>query len=234
MTQDLTPKIDGAMGRSKTLASRESIALLHNPKYRELIRFFMAQPSTVQGASAATNQSVQRTYNYVQRLLETEFLEVISQQPRGGRAIKHYRATAEDYFVPFALTQALGYADMLEQELRPLQNQMLHAFEYHLAHHDPLEWGTRLFLDPSGFTHLSFTPKDNWQDFSYLTDLLSPDAPAMVNFLGKVSLSAAQAKTLQLELMQLWSKYYFAAHVATNSAHLETFGFGLSLVPLEE
>jgi hypothetical protein len=229
---DFIPSLENMSVRSKTLEGKEAIVLLHDPKYRQLIRFFMQQTNTTQAAAKHIRQTVQRTYNYIQRLLKTGFLEVSHQQPRGGKAILFYRSSADDYFVPFINTQALGYADLIEQELRPLQSQMLHAFEKHLAHQNPSQWGIRLFKDPSGFTHLSFTPKDDWQSFECLTELLSDDAPALINFWGKINLPKTQAKAMQLELMQLWSKYYFAAHLEPNPETLETFGVGLSLVPL--
>jgi hypothetical protein len=232
MTKNLIPSLEDISRRSKTLEHPQAIALLHDEKYRLLVRYFMQQENTIQAAARHTGQSVQRTYNYVQRLLETGFLEIKRSEARGGKAIKYYTATADDYFIPFAHTQALDYADLIEQELRPLQSQMLRAFTYHLANRNPLEWGTRLFKDPSGFTHLSFTPKENWQSFEFLTDLLHPDAPALINFWGQIKLPPTQAKALQLELMQLWSKYYFAAHLEANPENLETFAVGLSLVPV--
>jgi hypothetical protein len=233
-TPPLIPSLEQWPLRSKTLENAEAIALIHNDKYRRLLRHFMQQPSSIAAAAAATGQSVQRTYNHVQRLLELDLVVIEHTEARRGKPIKYYRATADDYFMPFARTQALDYGDMIEQELRPLQGQMLRAFERHLAGRNPDEWGTRLFRDPSGFIHLSFTPKDNWQHFDYLLDLLLPAAPALVNFWGKMQLTNTQAKSLQLELMQLWSKYYFAAHSATEPSQLETFAVGLSLVPLED
>jgi hypothetical protein len=232
MTQNLIPSLESMPIRSKILEQPEAIAILHDEKYRVLIRYFMQQKNTIKNAAEHTKQTVQRTYNYVTRLLETGFLELTDNQARGGKAIKYYAATADDYFVPFAHTQALDYADLIEQELRPLQHQMLRAFSHHLANRNPLEWGTRLFKDPDGFTHLSFTPKENWQSFECLTDLLHPDAPALINFWGKIKLPDAQAKALQLELMQLWSKYYFVAHLEKNPDDLKTFAVGLSLVPV--
>jgi hypothetical protein len=234
MNQNLIPSLDQMPSRTKILERPDAILLLHDSKYRALIRFFMVQPASIQTAARATNQSVQRTYNYVQRLIETDFLEIKHTEARAGKAIKHYQATSDDFFVPFIYTQSVGYADMIEQELRPLQSQMFRAFEHHLAHRNPLEWGTRLFLDPSGFTHLSFTPKENWQDFEFLNDMLKPTAPAMTNFWGRIQLPPLKAKNLQLELMELWSKYYFAAHLEEDQSQVKTYGMGLSLVPLED
>jgi hypothetical protein len=127
----------------------------------------------------------------------------------------------------------LGYADLIEQELRPLQIQMLQVFEHHLADHNPLDWGTRLFKDLSGFTHISFTPREHWQDFNFIHELLEPSAPALVNFWGKMKIPKTQAKTLQLELMQLWSKYYFAAHLEPKEP-LEEYAISMSLVPIDK
>ena len=38
----------------------------------------MPQPNTISAAATATGQSVKRTYNYVEKLLEAELLEVSS------------------------------------------------------------------------------------------------------------------------------------------------------------
>jgi hypothetical protein len=227
------PSLEQMQIRTVILEQPESIALLQNAKYRDLIRFFMVKPNTIKVAAEHTHQTVQRTFNYVQKLLATGFLEKTHSQARGGKAILYYQASADDYFVPFIHTQALGYADLIEQELRPLQTQMLQAFEHHLAHRNPLDWGTRLFKDPSGFTHISFTPRENWQDFNFIYELLEPNAPALVNFWGEIKLPKTQAKTLQNELMRLWSKYYFAAQLEPEEK-LENYAIGISLVQLEE
>jgi hypothetical protein len=227
-----TSSLETMKHRSQTLENPEAIELLHNPKYRNLIRYFMQQPQTIQAAAEHTKQSPQRTYNYIQRLQKTGFLEVTAQEARRGKSLKFYATTADDYFVPFIATQALGYTEIIHQELQVMQSQMLRVFEDYLSHRNPLEWGTRLFKDPQGQTHLSFTPAQNWKNLDYLTDVLQPENPAMLNFWAEIKLPKPQAKALQLELMQVWRKYYFAAHTEPKPETLESYGMGILLVPM--
>jgi hypothetical protein len=233
MTQTMTSSLETMVHRSQVLQNPKAIALLHNSKYRDLIRFFMQQPSTIQMAAIASGQTVQRTYNYVQRLHKAGFLEVSSSKARRGKPLKFYAATADDYFVPFTQSKAFSYGVMIDQELASLQRQMLVVFEEHLVSRDPLDWGMRLFKDPNGFTHLAFTPSHGWKNLDFLMDLLQPDAPALTNFWAKIKLPHHLAKALQLELLQVWRKYYFAAHTETDTEALENFGVGMMLVPLD-
>ena len=78
MAKKLIPTLEQMPRRTKILEQAQAIALLHNPKYRTLLRFFMPQPNTISATATATGQSVKRTYNYVEKLLEAELLEVSS------------------------------------------------------------------------------------------------------------------------------------------------------------
>ncbi len=219
--------------RSRVLENSQAIKMLHDSTYRNLIRFFMSQSNTIQAAAKHLGQSVQGTFNRVVRLEQQGFLEVIAEQPRAGKAIKVYRTTADDYFVPFAATNASGYAELIESELRPLQKRLLQSLEHHLAHEDALEWGFRLVRDPDGGTHLLFTPKEDWQGFDCLDAMLAEKAAAVVNFWGIVPLSKTQGKAFQRELTALWSKYYLMSMQNTPETTTEPFIVGLSFVPEE-
>jgi hypothetical protein len=224
------PQFDHQALRSWELDHAEMIKLLCDAEFRELIRFFMHQPNTIRAAATHFGLSVQRIYNRVARLEQVGFLEVVDKKVRAGKPQKFYQTSADDYFVPFAATEHAGYAEMLQDELQPLNQQLYRSLEQHLKDQDPNEWGMRLFKDPNGQTHLAFTPRHDWQNFSCLETILTDQAPALVNFWGVVHLSQTQAKALQRELTAVWAKHYFAA-LAAPDPHGEQHIVGLSLAP---
>jgi molybdenum-dependent DNA-binding transcriptional regulator ModE len=219
--------------RSVVVNDAEQVKLLSDPKYRALLLHFMRCPGSVGAAAATLDLSVQRTFNFVQRLERNGLLEVCAVRARAGKSVKTYRATAEDYFLPFALTHAAGYAHLLEQELRPLQRSLLESLERALAHRDPFGWGTRLFRDSEGGVHTLFTPRDDWQGFECLNDLLADDAPAIAHFWGVVTFTPDQAKTLQRELVALWIKHYLEARANPPGVTLEGFVVSLGMAPVQ-
>ena len=203
-----------------------TIGLLYKEKYRQLLGVFMPQPRSVSEAAKLLSRDVKRAFNDVQTLVKHGLLQ---QTPSAGR-MRLYRAVAQNYFMPFADSSFLGYSELLHDQLQDLQQAMLHSLEQFLQKRDPNLWGTRFFLDPDGKTHFALTPKDNWQQQWLIGELLQADSPALMHFFGKLQLLPNQAKDLQLELAQLWQRYYFLS--LEDHQQKTTFGLGLGLAPI--
>jgi hypothetical protein len=130
--------------RSFVIEDPGQVKLLSDAKYRSLLMYFMRRPAATKDAARAHDQTVQRTFNAIQRLQGAGLLEICQVTARAGKSVKTYRATAEDDFVPFGLTHADGYAHRLEQKVALLQRALLESLERTLSHRDPFGWGTRL------------------------------------------------------------------------------------------
>ncbi len=203
-----------------------AIALLYKEKYRQLLGVFMPQPRSVSEAAKLLTRDLKRTFNDVQTLVKHGLLQ---EMPSAGR-MRFYQAVAQNYFMPFAASSFTGYGELLQDQLQDLQKAMLHSLEQFLEQRHPSLWGTRFFLDPDGKTHFALTPKDNWQQQWLLSELLQADSPALMHFFGRLQLLPSQAKDLQLELAQLWQRYYFLS--LEPDEQKTTFGLGLGLAPI--
>ncbi|NNG38352.1 hypothetical protein HJ588_03560 [Flexivirga sp. ID2601S] len=67
---------------------------------------FIHGEHSVSEAAARLDESVQRTHYWVRSLYDAGVLEIASETPRKGRAIKRYRAIATEFVIP---AQALPY-----------------------------------------------------------------------------------------------------------------------------
>jgi hypothetical protein len=193
---------------TQIVMEKKAIELLHQTKFRELLAFFMAQPATVGQAASALARDPKRTYNEV----------------------RWYRASSHDYFVPFAASGFSDYSELITSQTKNLHQVVADELEQFLQSHDPKQFGKRFFKDPDGKTHFILTVKDDWQNHSVLSQLLHPDAPALLHVLGELELSPEQAKALQLELAKLWSRYHFLA-LEQPSPTSQRFVLGISLAP---
>ncbi len=231
MPKNLIPSFSSDAAR--VLHDSKVIAVLHDQKFRELLEVFMRQTASVKLAAELVQRDLKRTFNDVQTLLRYELLVLDRLEPRAGRPVRWYRASATNFFVPFMDSAFSGYADLLVQEVNDLQRTMHQSFEAFLHELDPQEWGTRFFLDPDGKAHFALTPKDDWQRNWLLDELLSANAPALMFTSVRLQLSVAQSKALQLELAELWSRWYFLAQQNADAVESLPFGFGLGLAPLK-
>jgi hypothetical protein len=215
---------------TQVILEKKAIALLHQAKFRELLSFFMRQPATIGQAATALARDAKRTFNDVKTLCQHGLLIPDHTQARAGRAMWLYRASAEDYFVPFAASGFVDYGEFVLSQTTNLQHTVLQELERFLQNHDPTQFGTRFFKDPDGKTHFTLTAKNDWQGNWVLNQLLHPDAPALLHAFGHLELAPAQAKALQLELATLWSRYYFLA-LEQPTPDPQRFVLGVSLAP---
>jgi len=83
--------------------------LLTDPTSRALLEPFVGSEKSVTQAAAEIGCSVQRLLYRIRQFQEAGLLEEVRQEPRAGRPIRVYRAVADGFHIPFALTP---FADM--------------------------------------------------------------------------------------------------------------------------
>lgn len=88
--------------------------LLTDPTRLRFLVPFLARTRTVGAVATELGCHPDTILYQVRRLVAVGLLRVDHEEPRRGRAIKHYRASADGYFVPF---HASPYVD-LEDDLR--------------------------------------------------------------------------------------------------------------------
>jgi hypothetical protein len=145
-------------------------------------------------------------HHRVRSLERAGLLRVAHLEPRRGRAVKHYVATAQGFFVPFTATTNEGFEAFASQQITPLFTRFLRLFVRSASSlvKNVEEVGFRLY-ESGGFVNMNLTPQG--RDFDLLEGLLAPDAPAVMASFTPMQLSNDDAKALQLELLELIGKY---------------------------
>ncbi|MFC4637365.1 winged helix-turn-helix domain-containing protein [Deinococcus hohokamensis] len=173
----------------------------------------------------------------VRQFLRLGLLEVTRTEPRAGRAIRHYRASSQGYFVPFTATSADSVQTLYEASLDNTRRSVLAALTqaWSTLADDPRWFGLYTFGDEHGLKSHALLPYRPSGDLhalgrqGFLDPLLAEGAPAIWDNTTTLRLSAQDAKTLQRELNALQRRF----------SRLKTPGepaylMRLTLTPVEE
>jgi hypothetical protein len=94
-------------GRDETrveIKDPEQARLLSDPENFRYFEPFLARDCTVSRAAKELNIKVDTMLYRVKTFLNAKLLKVVRLEPRRGRSIKHYRSSADAYYVPFEVT----------------------------------------------------------------------------------------------------------------------------------
>ena len=156
------------------------------------------------------------------RLLELGLLQASRVEQRAGSPIKHYRAVADAFFVPFEVTDA----ETLEALLRQWEEPWLGMFHrgYARALEETKErWGVRVWRDEGGEIQVAPT-----SEVGRTWNIEANETPAVLDALVvDLRLDAHEAKVLQRELLGVIQRY-------TNKGGKERHFLRVMLVPLKE
>ncbi|MCL6568826.1 MAG: ArsR family transcriptional regulator [Deinococcota bacterium] len=175
--------------------------ILADPDIAVYLKPFMQNPTTVKAVAEEYKLSIQSMHYRVLQMLQAGLLEVVGLEPRRGRPIKRYQATARAFRVPLelvppaaleALENAVSWKRSFERGvtralgLPKYERQLL----VRLNEDGILLWGSD--VEPDGNSQ----------------DLLDEDSPAVLNFWSAgLRLSRAEAKALQRELWEVYARY---------------------------
>ncbi|WP_019588583.1 helix-turn-helix transcriptional regulator [Deinococcus apachensis] len=166
---------------------------------------FLRRDCTVARAARELGVKANSLLYRVERLVSLGLLRVVREERRQGKAVKVYRASADEFFVPFAATGAAALEDLVRALSAPLGHVLVSNSVAVMRARD-LDIGVRVFRDAAGETgrvrtHLAFpdgsrvdTRGDEWP-------------PLMDTWHGGLRLSRAQGKAFQRELEDLLEKY---------------------------
>jgi hypothetical protein len=193
--------------------------LLARPELVRLLKPFMGQPISIKQAAVLMGLEVERLYYRVQQFVEAGMIKVVSEQPRRGRAVKLYHATAKAFRVPAgvvppALMESLEWADAWREEFYQAIRRTQHYGQWLLV-----------FLNPDGTLTWSgfYDPNQRPQNPA----VLSEDFPAVLNqWTASLFLEPAEAKELQRELWSLFGRYH-------GRGGPKRYGMHVGLAPLE-
>ncbi len=190
----------------RTITEARAVKLLLDPKMREFLSPFLLQPYSAKRIAQHCDISLNAAHHRMGQLERAELIIVEHLEPRAGRTIKHYRATAKGFFVPFTASSSDGLAGFMRAQLIPMYEHFyeLLAKAASALIDDVCEVGFRVY-DAGGYVSSDFTPQGH--SFQILETLLQPDTPAIMVSFMPLKLSEDHAKSLQHEIVALLEKY---------------------------
>ena len=184
------------------ITESETADILINPKTLRQLEPFLGKACTVSQAAQATGDKANTILARVKRFLKLGLIEIVKEEKRDGRPIKHYQATADIFFVPYEATSA----ETLEVMIRERDLYWAHLLRKGVVQariEDIGTWGTRIYKDYLGRLQIqtATNPETNYT-------MLDDSRPAALSaWRDSVYLDFEDAKNLQQEMFQLLKKY---------------------------
>ena len=209
------------------VTNSEAARVLADPTERRFLNPFMRGERTLSEAAAEVGLKLNAMHYRVQKLLALGLIEVAREEPRKGRAVKVYWASAEAFFAPFEVTP---YAS-----LEALITEMLHASSEHFIRNLAQtflnradSWGVLLAKEGgSGVARLAPSHKPEAERPG--ASILDPDFPAVWVTNGFTALTFEEAKAFQRELSELLGRYS-----RPESSSEQRYYFTLGLTPVKD
>lgn len=188
------------------VSDAEQAQALFDARLRRILSPFVGHEQTANQAASLLGMPLNSLLRGVHRLLDAGLLRVERVEKRAGRAVRHYRAVADRFVVPYALTpaetpEALLAAEHAGPEARLRRGlvqaglEVLHLQGEGLAGVQAVMDGPRLVLKNM------VGPDAEW-------NFLDPQVPALVDYwLEDLRLDFEQAKRLQAELCEVFTRY---------------------------
>ena len=197
-------------------------ALLLDNKTRRLLSPFVAATKSVKEASDELFMKLATYYPYVKGFERAGLIEVVEVVPRAGRAIKHYRSVADEYFIPHTVSPLMGHYEALELGMHNILFQaVLQAWSE--STDEVNTWGFRFYKNPElGFSAMGARAKgEPW-------DLFRDEGPVILPYWRRLFLSREKARALQLELHEVLERY------TAEQSGGDTYLLRIGLAPLTE
>ena len=184
----------------------EAVKVFTSKKRLKMLESFVGGECTVKEAAVQTRVPLNLMHYHVMKFLELGLLEVTRFEKRRGRAVKHYRAVADGFFVPYDSLPTATTKEHIKAYDAPLNETLLEAIAVCV---DGLElgqrlWGRRFERDERGTLGMLTGPDpEELEDFNIISALLEDRAPAFWNLWDTLELEPSEAKRFRRELSAL-------------------------------
>ena len=160
----------------------------------------MGEKKGVKEASDEMGVEFAQCYAYVKQFERAGLLEVVECVPRAGRAIKRYRSTADEFFIPNTVGPLMMFYKENEQNFQKLLWQ---AMSEALEAKDELmgEWGFKVGK-PLGMKIAVAGARSNNRDWNILEE-----NPILLPYWRRLKLTHDEARALQRKLWEIVSYY---------------------------
>lgn len=194
--------MDTTHSDARVIEDRKAADALTDLAQLPLLAHFLRGASSVSEAAEALGEDLDRVYYQVRKLEKLGLLEVAFEEARAGRPIKHYRASAQAFFVPYAVLPHETFARALLESSRVPEELMAEGSARALLERidDPWTWGFRVYRDAEGAVNAFWGPREAGEDWDVLGQLLGPEEPPVFGTHTSLALTREQAKEMQREL----------------------------------
>lgn len=188
----------------------EAARVLAEPQARRFLEPFIGRERTVSEVAAEVGVAVSSMLYRVRRFMALGLLDVARIEPRKGRPVKHYRAVADGFFVPFQATPLESAEALSVHTFKPWQQLLDESVgkAWLAAIDERQNLGIHVFRDEGGRLQRDIVPDSEGDDPQhFFRALLEPDAPAVWDTWGTLRLNHDEAKVLQRELAAVLRRY---------------------------
>lgn len=183
-----------------TVEDPEQARLLSDMNSFRYFEPFIARERTLTQAAAEVGCKVDTMLYRVRKFLAAGLLEVTHAQRRAGRPIKHYRSTADAFFIPFAATPFASLEERLASQMESGNRKLVRSTAAVLRE-TGLE-GRRIYRGATGAV---------WNESAADIDTplwpQDPHMPAAIQYGTDLYLGFDEAKALQRHLYELFLRY---------------------------
>ncbi len=183
----------------QTITDTDTAALLLNTDLMGVLERLMGQTWTGAALTRDLGVGIGSVHYRLQKLLQHNLVRVTHEEKRAGRAIKHYTASSDGFFIPYALTNFetlyAFWLAILEPKHRAFVGNLVKNAERRTT--DPQKWGVALRHVEGHGLHLQALPKPPQTKLEPVSWFAEED----------LMLSHEQAQAFKLELKALVEKY---------------------------
>lgn len=174
--------------------SHDAVDLLLNVQAARHLAPFMRTEQSLGSAAAELGRRPSSLAYWVDRFVRAGLLSVVREQPRAGKAIPFYRATADEFQVPFDSMSPGTAAEFLHGARKVMVQEFAKSVER--AARDHFTDGIRVTGHPERGMSISFIEPKGEGGTSPVTE-----------WWGKVALTKSEADELQKEMETLVSRF---------------------------
>lgn len=201
-----------------TAQTHEQARLLHDSRYSRLLAALVRDEASAAELAQTAKVDVKQAHHRLTRLLGAGLVRVTGQRQRGGRPVKLYRAAAKAFEVPFHLSDAATFAELLAELQRP-----------HLEKHYQVV-GEVVMRHSSGT--FRYTVNEQGELSGTVSDFVNDDTPGgtvAMSLYARYRLTDSQAREAERRLSEL--NAWLEEQALGNGQEGETYTLGLLLSP---
>lgn len=217
--------MENIMEKGVTVTSSEAARLLTDTAQLRLLEPFFKREVVLSEVAAELGVNLNTLLYRVNRFIALGLLRVVREEPRRGKAVKVYRASAESFFVPFDITPSAS----LEQILQDLLGDAEKLFDREAAKAFQQAFPTKGIHVCLTGNQLSVMLCDREGREAFKDAFFGLGAPALVLRHGTLNLDFQTAKAFQRELYDLLARYS-----TKQTPHAQLYAYRLGLTPLSD